>query len=353
MIFYILFLLLISILAAIAHFYSDSRKIAEISIVIILIIIAGFRDTIGADYNSYVYWYLQKARDSDFEFGFLAVMKLFRRLQLTPEFLFFFFSFFTILLFYLGFKKFTTNIAIALLFFVLIPSLFLTSFTLVRQSLAVAIGFYSFHFLLQKRYLAYCLWMLLGIGFHKSLLIPSVLFVLVYKYVNYFNIKVICCILFGAFAIAQLNLINIFSVLFENSRYSYYFKHNLNEVNTYKLILLNLECILILFYFEKLKGKYLQHHYIVVLYCLSIALINLFSKNYDMSRMATYFRVFEVVIIADVIFLEFKLKRLLLLSTFYILYFGAFINGINTDFNRYHGKVPTFIPYKNLLLKNE
>ncbi|GIZ07436.1 hypothetical protein FUMI01_01630 [Flavobacterium sp. UMI-01] len=339
-----------TVLVGISYFYPTKQKTIEIVILVVLVFFSGFRKRIGTDYDSYVAWYLKGTRDSDFECGFLFIMKVFRYFNLNPAFLFFFFSFLTCCLVYLGIKNYTSNSNIALLFFVMIPSLYLTSFTLVRQSFSMAIAFYAFYYLINKKYLIYLGLMLIGISFHKSLIVPFILFIVVFQYVNRINEYFICVMLVLSYLLSKFGFVYVFDILFKNSRYSYYFSAQNIEMNPLKLILLNLECILILYYFKRLKKNYSYHHYLIILYSLSIIFVNLLSEMYEMSRIANYFRIFGIIVIADLILLEVNRKRLVLFSFFYILYFGAFINGLLTDIKINNNKAPTFIPYKSLII---
>ncbi len=349
MIFYIAFLLLITFLLLIQYFYQWKIKIFEYLTFTVLILVAGFREKIGVDYNSYVSWYFQKTRDSDFEFGFVAIMNLFRWLGLSPSHLFFFFSFFTCYFVILGIKNYTANSSIALLFYVLIPSLYLTSFSLVRQSFAVAVSFYAFYYLINKRYLFYFLLMFLGVSIHRSCLIPFFVFLFVFKFYDKFKTTHLLGLIIGSFILSRFDFIQIFRILFENNRYLYYFSNKEQQVELIKLIIINLEGIFILFYFQYVKEKRFYDKHLLIIYCFSIVFVNLCSKNSDSTRIATYFRIFEIIVLTKLIFLESGRKRSIIFLFFYALYFSAFLVGLKKDFDRQNINMPKFIPYKNIL----
>lgn len=349
MIFYVLLVVLVLGLFLISYRFPTAEKGISLILLGIMVLIGGFRHRVGGDYDSYVNWYLKGTRDDNFEFGFLGIMKVFRYFNLDYHFLFFFFSFFTCCFVFLGIRKYTVNSNLALLFYIMIPSLYLTSFTLVRQSFSVAISFYAFYYLMNKRYLVYFLLMLIGISIHNSCLISFVVFFLVFRYGDTIKINYLYALLIVSFLLSRFDFLEIFRGLFEDTRYLYYFSYHGMQVDVLKIIIMNLEGILILFYFQKLKNKYPYQQYVLVLYCFSIVFVNLFSKNYDLTRISTYFRIFEIIVLADLIFLETSRRRIALFSFFYVLYFGAFLNGIKKDFEIQNKNMPKFIPYKNIL----
>jgi hypothetical protein len=351
MTFYILFILLITGILYLKYFYPNIERITGLIVLCLIIFVAGFRDRIGTDYDSYVSWYLYKTRDNDFEFGFVAIMNLFRALHLGPHYLFFFFSFFSCLFVFLGIKKYTENQNFAFLIFLLLPELFLTSFSSIRQSFSVAISFYAFYFLMNKKNIIYTVLMLIAVSVHYSAFIPFFVFFFVFKYADKFNERNIIVMLLLSFLISKINSIQIFYFLFENTRYAYYFSQERVPVNIYKIIILNLVALFVLFHFKKLKEKYPYQEYLLPLYFLSVIFINLFSMFADMARLVLYFRIFEIIVIADLIFLGVKERRLWLVTGFYIYYFAAFTYTLRGDVEK--GGVCKFIPYKTFILEQQ
>lgn len=86
--FYTFLLLIILSLLFISYKYPSTEKNISLTILSILVLIGGFRDRIGLDYGNYIGWYNKGTRDDGFEFGFLAIMKVFRFLNLDYKFLF-------------------------------------------------------------------------------------------------------------------------------------------------------------------------------------------------------------------------------------------------------------------------
>ena len=99
MIFYILFIICATSLLMYGYFYPNKNRNVLISVFVIAVCFAGFRDYVGADYPFYVDWYIQGTRDAKLEFGFVTIMDLFRYFHLKYHWMFFFFSFLSFFLF--------------------------------------------------------------------------------------------------------------------------------------------------------------------------------------------------------------------------------------------------------------
>lgn len=350
MLFYLALVFCVSCLLSIGYFFPHKEKVVQMIVVVILVCIAGFRYHVGIDYDNYIVWFDDKKRDLDFEFGYLAIMKFFRTLHLSYHFFFFFFSFATVLLVYLGIKKYTNNTIVAFLFYFLIPELYLGSFNLIRQSFSVGISFYAFYFLINKKYFVFAFLMFLGISIHYSAILPLLVFILVYKLASQINSKHIALMLLGSLVLSQLNFIQIFEFLFKNTRYIYYFDSPRVNVSLFKTLVLNGVALFVLFHFEKMKNKYPIQKYIMVLYFCSVIFMNLFNTFANIERLTYFFKIFEIIVIADLIYLGAKERKQWLLSCFYIYYLSAFIHTLNKDIQI--KSTSKLIPYQTFILNN-
>jgi len=154
------------------YLYPDKNKLLQWFVFVIVVAVAGLREYVGYDYASYVDWYINGKRDDNIEFGYLQIMNMFRYLNLSYHFLFFFFSFTSCLFLFLGIKKYTENQNFAFLIFLLLPELFLTSFSSIRQSFSVSVCFYAFYYLMNRKHTIYLLLMLLAVSVHYSAFMP-------------------------------------------------------------------------------------------------------------------------------------------------------------------------------------
>jgi hypothetical protein len=350
MIFYILLVILIIGLFLISHYNYKTEKTISLILLVALIVIGGFRDRIGWDYKNYIRWYETKTRDDTIEFGFLAIMKLFRYLDMDHTFLFFFFSFFTYLFVFLGIKKYTEKNSLPLVLYFLIPVLFLYSFTYIRQFLSVAISFYAFSFLLEKIYIKYFLLMVLGISIHYSCLIPLVVFLILFKWGHYIKIRYLFVVVCFSFFISQIGIINLMSYFLKDSHYLFYVSSKFAvPVPFLKLLVLNIMGLIVLWYYEKYGFQLSHQKYLLLAYTCSIIFVNIFSESTELTRVYIYFRIFEILLVSEIIRSSLVNKKLWLISFACCFYIFPFFRAIKYDIEEQPDKEVKLIPYKSLL----
>lgn len=348
--FYILLLLVILGLLFISYRYPNSEKIISLTILGVLVLVGGFRDRIGWDYGSYISWYQRGTRDDGFEFGFLAIIKIFRYLNLDYKFLFFFFSFFTYLFAYLGIRKYTEKSSLPFVLYFLVPVLYIYSFTYIRQYLSVTIAFYAFSFLLDKKYFAYIFWMIIGISFHYSCLIPFVLFFVVYTWGHYMKKYHLYGLILISFVISKIGIIYLMSLFFKDSHYLFYVSHDKAiPVPLLKLLTINVLTIVIIEYFYKFEFEEKKERYLLLLYVCSTLFLNLFSESTELTRVYIYFRIFEIILVANIIRYAFNNKIFLLIGFICFFYLFPFFRAIKIDSESKLKDEYKLIPYKSLL----
>jgi len=350
MFFYLLFVFCICSLLLTGYFYPNKNNWLQGSVFVLLVCFVGLRDFVGADFDEYVYWYQLKTRDQDFECGFLGLMHVFRFLHLGYTALFFFISFLTYFFLFLGIRKYTINQNLALGIFLLIPGMFLISLNTLRQSLAVSICFFAFYYLIQKKPLVFFALMLLGLSIHNTVLLPLVLFVIAFLFADKIKPSHILILLGVSLVLSRLEFVHFFSSYFKETRYAYYFLTKRDPVDPLKLIALNAVALFVLFHFEKMKTSYPNQKYFMVLYFLSIIITNFFSLYGEMSRFAYYFKIFEIIVIADIIFVVSKEIRVWVLAVFSVYYLSSFVYTLHIDLEKdYKCKL---VPYKNVLFQS-
>ncbi|MCC9071716.1 EpsG family protein [Flavobacterium sp. F-65] len=336
----------------ISYRYQGTEKNISLVIFGILVLIGGLRDRIGLDYSNYVGWYNKGTRDDGFEFGFLAIMKVFRYLNLDYKFLFFFFSFFTYLFAYLAIRKYTKKSSLPMVLYFLIPVMFLYSFTFMRQYLSVTIAFYAFTFLLEKKYFIYFFWMLVGISFHYSCLIPFLIFFIVYKWGSFITNYHLFILMGVSFVVSRIGIIHWLSLFLEDSHYLFYVSNKFAvAVPLLKLLVINTMGVLVISYFEKKGYKNDYQRYLLLLYICSILFLNVFSESIELTRIYIYFRIFEIILIADIIWYAVQNKRFWVISFMCCFYFLPYYRTIKLDSESTQKDEFKLIPYKTLLLK--
>jgi hypothetical protein len=352
MFFYVLLVVIVVCLFLISYKYPTTEKAISLILLGIIILIGGFRDRIGWDYYYYTNWYLKGTRDDGLEIGFFGIMQVFRYLNLDYHFLFFFFSFFTYLFAYLGIRKYTRNSSLPMVLYVLIPVLFLYSFTYVRQFLSVAIAFYAFSFLLEKKYLGYFLLMLIGISIHYSCVVSFVVFLAVFKWGYLIKSHHLFILMVLTFIIGQIGVIYWISFLLKNSHYLYYVSSTFaKKVPVLKLLAINTMGFLVIYYYDQYRFKNHNQKYLLLLYICSILFLNLFSESTELTRLYIYFRIFEIILVAEIIYTAMQNKRFWFIGFVCCFYLVPYFRAIQIDYEVGLENLK-LIPYKSLLFKN-
>ncbi|OMQ09856.1 hypothetical protein BXU01_15855 [[Flexibacter] sp. ATCC 35103] len=335
----------------ISYKYPRLDKACSLAILAILVLVGGLRDRIGWDYNSYTNWYLKGTRDDSVEFGFLFIMKIFRYLHLDYKLLFFTFSFFTYLFAYLAIKKYTKKRSLPLLLYFLIPVLFLYSFTYIRQYLSVTLAFYAFTFLVDKKYITYVFLMIMGISLHYSCLIPFIIFFLIYRYEDSIKNYHLYILIVISFIISQIGVIYWLSLLLQDSHYLYYVSSEAIPVPLLKLLIMNVMGFLVIKYFDKEGFQNDYQRYLLLFYVCSIFFLNIFSESRELTRVYIYFRIFEIILVADIIRYSIRNRKFLLIGFILCFYILPYFRAIKIDSESTLKDEFKFIPYKSLLFK--
>lgn len=352
MFFYILLVFIILTLYFVTYYYPSAENSISISLLIIMILIGGFREGIGVDYKNYTNWYLTGTRDNNIEVGFLAIMNVFRFFKLDITFLFFFFSFFTYLFAYLGIKKYTKKSSLPLVLYFMTPVLFLYSFTYIRQFLSVTIAFYAFSFLLQKKYWNYFLLMLIGVSIHYSCLIPFLVFIAVFKWGEILKTRYLYILMAISFVLSQIGVIHLLSFIFKDSHYFYYVSSKFAvPVPLMKLVSLNIMGLLVLWYYEKFGFQFSCQKYLLLIYISSVVFINVFSESTELTRIYIYFRIFEILLVSEIIYWALLNKNFWIISFVCCFYIYPFFRAIKIDSENQIYEEQKLVPYKSLLCK--
>ena len=340
---YLLFLFM-----SITLLFCNSKK-AIYLFLILVVFFAVFRGGIGGDFINYKLWYITTLNDNNLEFGYVFLMNLFNYLDLSIFHLQFFFSIIFIILTYFSIKQYTKNDKFAWLLFIIFPYYYLNSFVLIRQYFAIGIIFIAFSFLIKKKYLYYLLLILIGTSIHYSCLLAGIFVFLIFQIsfkVSKTHLILLFCI---SIPFAFIDFIYIFKYFFIGSKYQIYFNtKNISPINNLLLFLLNLETIFLLINYDKLIKYNFKNKYFLLLAIFGFILINFFASFNHFMRFFLYFKIFELIILADFLFLKNNNKTFLILIMFYGL--SHFLYVLNYDFknNEIQNKI---VPYKNILLK--
>lgn len=314
-----------------------------------IILISGTRFETGYDFFHYVGFYIGGA-DATHEPLFkllLYILNLF-----TQEYQIFFFvsSLITIGFLYYAIKKYTKYKKTALLIFLLIPGLYLNTFSIVRQGIAEIFVMLAIYYLVyEKNRLKYLLYFVLSIGFHYTALVPLAIVFIFKKILSilYSNTIYILFIIFSL-VLSKLNIADIIlGAAF--GRFAAYLDMT-HDVSMLKLIVSNLFFILLVLF----KNKFINSKpdvYLFNLMFIGILFINVFANFIPVTRFSYYFLIFQIILVPKLIY-SFKSNEMkaIFLSGFIAYYSLMFTNSLIVDEKT--DKYPKMTPYQNYFFKD-
>lgn len=348
-----LYILLIFIIGWIGYLIAKKKyteKVSKISFLILLYVVClfamGFRDSsVGPDtnvyekiFNKYAHndWgfiFYEQSSVETFEIGIKLLMKSCSEVISNYYFYQIVFSSIYIGIFFHLIYRYTSNVILATAIF-LSGGLYMQTFNVARQMLAVAIISYSMIFLIEKKYLKSFLALGIAYFFHKSCLIASVIY-LVYPFRNNKYILALApmLMLFLLMSIEQFILpfaYNVFGEAYVNYILSEYTRPN-KGVILQLMWIFNLIISLISLYYFKRNGS-LQFYATLSLLAVGCYWVGL-SINYA-DRMGLYFLP-AILLMYDKFGSSIKNKTVKFLyyngfTIFYILYFYYYTKTIES-----------------------
>jgi hypothetical protein len=340
--FYVIYILTIASLLLVDYFSNDKDIITVI--VLYVIIVSGIRENVGYDYANYVSFYIFENAP---EVGFNLCIKALKLLGLNYNCMFMMFSFATIMLIYKGIKRYTEHSNLAFLAFILIPGLYLNSFSIVRQAIAIAILFYGYHYLIEKKYTKYFIMTLLAASFHYTTILTIPFFLISLKAAS---IKrwVYFVIIISSVILSQVNLsLFIFQKILGSTGYVAYAALDDGGISLIKIIVLNVIGVFFLLFYNVMTDYEKIMCFFTI---LSIAIVTTFGSIGAVTRFSYYFKIFEVILVSNIVFIfKRKLDRAILLSLIMGYYCTIFVNAISFDISRDY--YPKLTPYKTMFQK--
>lgn len=350
MIFYLLFISFITFLLLVNHFFENTKGFFEILAYVVIIFMAGFRHDTGYDFDMYRHIYLDYVYDNAQEFGFIFLINILRFIEADYHAMFFIMSFLTFLFLYLGLKKLTNFSGFALIVFLLIPGLFLNTLSIIRQALAISIMLYAFSALIEKKYWKYFFLIMLGISFHYSAVLIPFVHLFIWKFADKIKLWHYYLTLIVSLIIAKLNVVSFLSIFLVGLKYEAYLDGE--SVSFFKLVVLNVFVFAQLLFFKRFILQNEYNKYVIFFTVLAIFLINCFSTLLVITRIAYYFRIFEVIMVAEFVYL-FKNKyfKLLPIMIVYFYYISMFVYALQNDIEFDGQGVSKMVPYKNVFFQ--
>lgn len=322
----------------------DQRVYIGLSL-LIPILLASLRFSVGTDYNTYVSLYnnlssLSLAEfinaDSTLEITFFALAKLSAFITGDPTFFFAVSSFITMLFFYLGLKRLNIKHK-ALVYFLFLLIIFPLTLNLVRQGIAISICFYAFTFMIERRPWQYILWVLVAGLFHTTafLLLPIYLFVNIVNLERQNGYLLFLIKLAGIAVLTYLLLPHAFNLLISLPFFEKYtlYETQIGEGDNYILyVQVAILAFAILFakWVANLRNNTL-YFFLLLFTTLEILFTTLGFTSAFIKRLALYFSLYNIALLTHFIdiFKDSTGKRMMYcililygLSYFYIAYYA-------------------------------
>lgn len=349
MLFYILYIIIISLLLLTDHFLPRQNKIFGYLSVIIVILVSGFRFETGYDYNSYREIYDHISDVSIIEFGYMFMVDLFNAFYAPYELLVFVSTFLIYPVIFYTIRKYVKHYELAFILYMLIPGLYLNTLSIVRQEIAIAISFLAFYYLINKNYWRYIILMFFAFSFHYSSIFLVLFHLLGVKFAP--KLKPVHYIVFVLlsffFSVSKLSNY-LFALILFQTKYGTYITDNVESVSQLKIIILNAILIIPLVFYTRLIASSNYSKYYLFFSLLGLIVYNLFSSVVFITRFAFYLRIFEILLIPELIFTFSKKLRPFLILIAFLLYFAMFMGSLQNDINAEDNGQPKMIPYKSI-----
>lgn len=284
-----------------------NSKVLLIVLILIISSVIGFRYQVGRDYWSYASAYeiitskptlVEAHKWYSIEESFFLISFLTKIWGGTFQSVLLIYGFLTTFFFLMGIWYFRKDIRVEWAILYYSTTLFFGSFNTIRQYLAMAIIFYAFRYVIEKKPIRYCVYVLLAMFFHTSAFIA----ILVYFYgtekswsgkvFRYLNYVLPFILIFGT------NQLMSFINKFELGRFENY------TISTQFGIGIFIQIIIVYLYFRSVKNgensiTEEKAFFVKELVVLSTILCILDYTLGDASRIRNYFSTIEMVVMSS------------------------------------------------------
>ena len=268
--------------------------------VIPFILVSALRYDVGTDYfYRYVPDYNSLVRGEsvdNLEIGFKMLVRLCILITSDYQILFILTSIITISLFMYTIHKQSKNKFLSVAIFFL-GGFFFQSLNILRQYISIVLVFFTYKYLLEKKYWIFILGVVLAFFIHNASIVCLILLLLKEKEVlNLKSIIIIALVIF----IFGTPLMNIFRNIVENTRFNVYL-NSIYDRGEMRILTILSNVILYIFmymlYIVKKKNKKITNEDILYINIQGITLIfiMLSSQFYLFFRIAYYFMIFQIV----------------------------------------------------------
>ncbi len=336
------------LLAGVVLLYSNKNEYRII--LLVLLLFAVLRYDVGWDYMSYYDIARNPEADHDFyRFSFFWQQILLLSYHLSypelaiiiPSILICLFAFAGIYLLQGGHEEKVTD---ALLVYTFWPYFYLSTFSTIRQGLAISICLVIYAFLKRERLVFASLLFVFNLFIHPSSIISIVMFPLLLKKTRVGLRMVLICIGVGLFVLSVASVVLSYVGMYMN-----YLQGDADFGKGLAVLLLMIGSVLLLcMYVAQKQDVEIEYIGIVVISFFLEAAIYLLGLPSVMSRVLAYFSILFIFVVFDAVrIVDFRLSRIALILT--VLLFFWYLNHTTLS----DGGSSGYIPYKTIFVNDE
>lgn len=328
MLYYNFFVLIQFFVIFLSNWYKGLLSIA----VIIAILFSGIRYETGYDFNVYKSFFENvESYENLFEPGFYYLIAGAATVGLSSASIFFLFSIATNSIAFLFFRKLCLNSGFAFLLYLLIPGLYLNSFSIIRQSLAVSLFAWSVYRLISKgRTFEFIIFCIISTSIHLPAFIAFS-----FAYVIYLIREIVITtskslfILFVSICASLLSIDQYILNFFIDTKYIAY--ANDQEAQSFVKFVGSLLVTLFIVMHSKHFNMIKTLSYIYKLWLLGMVFFFLFKDITPLTRINYYFTILSIPLYVSITYAYYKLNRFLTGFCIIFFYILAFVNALYMD----------------------
>lgn len=311
----------------------------------VLLLFVGFSETITPDMENYRRMYEAGNTLSaiGMEPSFIFICRFLNAMGFDYHALFVVYSLVTLLFVYLGIKNYTDQVKLSLLLFVLIPNCFLNMFVEIRELCAIAIVFYATSILSSKdkkfRVVKILALAVLSVSFHYSAIVYWGILLILYKAVTrtYPTIVYLSLIISSVFVptSALIGIVHITLYPLAPAKYQAYFDMYMRQdsplagpAQLLKSVIYVLLAICFIFWRSSVRDRE-SDPVPINLFLIGVVILNLSRSTAEVSRLAFYFLIHQIVIFPLIVArVNGTIKRLLATYVLFLFYLAEFAWGL-------------------------
>lgn len=313
-------------LMKIFKFNKSVKKFFVVNVFIIITLIAGLRFNVGRDYINYQDMFVYQTLSPFPEFIYWLINYVINQLSLQFYVVTLLMASIITYYIYKGLRIRNVNANYILLSILLfISSIWLSSFNITRQCVAVAIFFYASYFIKEKKLFKYLIYILIASGFHISALILLPLYWLFSKPIGIERYLVYLTLAYGIvisnIGPKLLNLIVVYFPMYKRYVSSQQiFNKNTNIFSI--VVLIQVVCSIVILYLYK---KNVEDNYIkeANFYLIGNIFNILAMSSYLYNRIGIYFVVFQIFFLPYIVSKIKDTRERLLMGIVIIIMIGA------------------------------